>query len=421
MNLSDLNIKFDKSTLTNGSNLFVFSKKGAPITIRTIFWAGARFGKIQGISHFLEHMIVAGSKKYPTKDLLSARLENIGGSFGAYTDSDFLTIDINIADIQDLSVGLEILDEILHSPLFDDKTIENERKAILSEIGKKRFNPSQNIFDVSKRIFYQETVLKEPVLGTNDSISSITKNDLLESFEQLISRNKPTVIISGDVTSAEILPLLNLILKNNINKPKIPLEILPIINRKKIEIEKYEGEHSNIRVGFRVKFLNPKEERISQILATLLANSKSSILVNELRYRRGLVYDLGASVSFSIDRSIFTINSSTNPKNIQNVLDIIKDEISKVKEKGISQKQLDFLKNKLTKSKRFGLQTTQQIIDFHSQNIMINENNPILLDDMMSILEKITLEEVNLTIKDIFDFDNFFIAICGNVNEEDVK
>ncbi len=81
--LKDFGVKREERTLRNGCRVILYKKKNCPLFVKTCFLAGSRFnpeGK-DGLAHFVEHMLVAGTKKFRSKDLLSMFLERYGGSF----------------------------------------------------------------------------------------------------------------------------------------------------------------------------------------------------------------------------------------------------------------------------------------------------------------------------------------------------
>jgi len=420
MKLIDLNIIYKEVTLNNGTRLFLFNKKGSPITIRIVFWAGARFGEIPGLSHFTEHLLVSGTENYPTKDKLSARLENIGGYFSAKTGSDFLSFDINIADQQDLPVAFEIIDEILHKSKFEPNNIENERKAILSEISKKVFNPGQNIFDVFRKVLYQNTRLEQPVLGTPESVSAISNEDLTSYYKDNIFSTKPTIFIAGDFSEDEVVESLNNVLKNNTKIQEIPTAPLPSFFDKKVEIMKYDGEHLNARIGYRIGELTLKEKMTLLVIQTILSKGRSAILTNELRYKRGLLYEISSSLDFSIDRGYFSVNFSTNRKRVNEVFNIIKAELLKIKQYGISEEQLSFVKRKILKTIKFDLQTSHQIIEYFYEDLMLNDDNNASIDNWFDVLNNLSLDEINSVAKTNIDLEKMVIGICGSLEENEI-
>ena len=84
--LADLGVSLEKRTLKNGANLFLFQRKGMPIYLRTTFFAGSRFDSIPGTAHFLEHMLLVGTKKFPTKNSMTEYIQKVGGEFASLRD-----------------------------------------------------------------------------------------------------------------------------------------------------------------------------------------------------------------------------------------------------------------------------------------------------------------------------------------------
>jgi predicted Zn-dependent peptidase len=420
--LNELGIELYREKLTNGSSIFLYKRKGFPINIQIIFNAGARFGKKPGISHFLEHMLVAGSKKYPTKNALCVPLENIGGSIGATTSSEFLYMNINVADKEDIDIAIDVINESINNSLFDNKTIENERKAILSEIGNKKSNPTSNVWDIYKKVFFQDTILEYPILGTSELVSETTKEELVDEYIRLIKEGKPTLIVSGDIDIDLLKDKFDNIFSGTKDIFSSLIEkSLPIVKNKRIEIEKYTSDQIHMILGFRTSIHSNADNILGLLLSMLLAKGRTSILVSELRYKNGLVYNLNGSSNYLADYSTWLINTSANQKNVQKVIDIIFLEINKIKNKGITEDQLNFVRSKIIKSLKFSLQTSESLVNYNIFEVMMNQNNPDTLNDFVDNIEKVTIEDILKCAQKIFNKDNFFIALCGNVDEKEIK
>lgn len=103
LDFSDFGVKKTATTLKNGLRVVIFERKGAPIALRLCFLAGSRFdppGK-EGLSHFTEHLIISGTKSYPSKDKLAMSIEELGGTISAFTSSDVLGVEIELGDSSD--------------------------------------------------------------------------------------------------------------------------------------------------------------------------------------------------------------------------------------------------------------------------------------------------------------------------------
>lgn len=129
-----------------------------PVFARATFLSGSRFdhpGK-EGTSHFLEHMIVAGTKRFPSKDKLAAYIEQFGGGFSAFTGADSVSVNVAVGDPADLEKAFEVMHEILTESTFESSTVETERGSILRELGDKKSNPSEMVWEVYRKLFFRE-------------------------------------------------------------------------------------------------------------------------------------------------------------------------------------------------------------------------------------------------------------------------
>ena len=170
-----------------------------PIHFRAIFFSGSRFDDVPGTAHFFEHMMLAGTKKFPTKNLLADYIQKVGGDFGASTGNNLLRLNIDIPEASDLDTGIEVLSECLINPLLEDQAMENERNAILSELKSKKNNPKEYISDVQRRVSLQGTSAARSTLGDEASIKSITKNGLIDYKKKFINSGRVCFVVSGDV------------------------------------------------------------------------------------------------------------------------------------------------------------------------------------------------------------------------------
>lgn len=178
--------------LANGLRVVVFERPGTPVALSLRIHMGAGFdpkGK-DGLAHFCEHMLVSGTKKFPTKVLAAKFIERLGGRFWASTGFEDLGIYLMLGDPADIGSGIMLLGEFSAHSLFTDEIIETERGAILSELRIKQSNPKSMAMIRLHNLLYQGSPLDHTILGTKESLSSITKEDVVEYCkERLTAKN----------------------------------------------------------------------------------------------------------------------------------------------------------------------------------------------------------------------------------------
>ena len=172
-----------------------------PLAINVVFLSGSRFDKNgkEGTAHFLEHMITAGSSKFPSKDKLAAYIEQYGGIFGASTSDDTMNIRVSLGDPSDVSKAFDVLHEILLDPFFEEKILETERGSVLREIGETISNPQRLIWEIYDKLFFQGTEIGRPTAGSEDSIPLISKEDVSDFYKNNLVSGRMALVVSGGV------------------------------------------------------------------------------------------------------------------------------------------------------------------------------------------------------------------------------
>lgn len=412
-NFEDFGIKFERRNLKNGAWLFLFVKKNAPLYIRASINAGTRWNKIPGTAHFTEHMIVAGSKKFPSKDLLALQIEKVGGSFSAYTNMDRLWVNIQAPTKEDLPAVADILNEMLCNSLFNLQTIEKERGAIMSELGSRKSNPRSRAQDIFWTLAFQDTYMKYPNLGAEESIRQISSKDISEFYNKYFSNSRMTYIACGDIGINE----LKNELENSVNFSSRINNSFPEIPQVKrdacVVAEYFDSKETHLTFGFRVDTQSPEEMAALSVIRNLLVGGRASIFTTKLRYENGLVYGVDGFVYFPFGTGLFSISTSCSYDNSQKVINIICEELNKIFTNGINEETFNFIKNKIMKSKFIEMQTSDSWIIYNEQYLNTPAGAESNIIDFMNIIEKMTIEELNTVFKKYIKPESYYLAICG--------
>lgn len=403
------------------SNYHLFQKPGQPIHLRVSFLAGSRFDNIPGTAHFLEHLLLAGSQKYPNKRLLAETLENIGGSIGAFTTNDFLTIFLEFAEKKDWAFALSILDEVINQPLFEEQTIKTERGAILSEIQMRFHNRATRVIDISNTLIYQGTPCGKITIGDNKSVDNIKKSDLVNFYETIFKKNPVNWSVAGDVDEKELVKIIAKLYKPVSSFKQIITKEIPLVRKRTTYLENFEDNKADLCLSFRVPSAGSADIANLDIISSYLAKDRGCKLQDELRYKRGLVYSCRGDSYLSFDYGEWYLTTSCLANNAQKVIDIIIKEIKILKRQGIAQKDLCLIKNKLIKGNIIKLQTSKDWAESASHPGFVASPDKFLISTREKNIEKTTIESITQTAKKYFTKDNWFLVMCGPKSLSKIK
>ncbi len=390
----------------NIKKLHIINRKGSPIHMRFIFDAGSRYGEKTGLAHFAEHMIIAGTKKFPTKDSIVRFIDVTGGLVSCATNQDYLFVKIEIAEMSDFPIALEVIDQMIDSSLFDEKNIKSERGAILTEIQIKKSKPDAYVGDLSRELLHQGTTLARSTIGDEASLNSITREDLLRFKEKYIKLENATLIMTGDIEES--------IVRKNFRETvaeEPAAKALPIQQENKFLKETTGSQPAYFVYGTRLPVLSIKDRAAIVLATTYLTADRSGKLFEELRYKKGFIYNLRAHVVSLKDWAQITISSSTDSKNLDETLKIIEENIKKVCDNALSEDTLKYLKSKITKSYIINLQSSNSVVDYSQTGLMANE--PYSIDQYLETMSRLTSIEVKEIFSRLVDTKNFCLTVLG--------
>ncbi len=419
---SDFNVVRSEDFLENGIRVVLFKREGAPITTTAILKSGSRHDpeSMPGLSHFIEHMITNGSKVFPTKDLLAEHIESVGGVYRASTGQDSMIVDTEISDRADYSRVVDIFKATLCEPLMDIKVFENEKKVVVKEIKKSESNPSQIVIKTARQLFFYGTPLEHPVLGDEKAILDFKYEDVLDQHVKLFDKSRISIIVSGDIEMDMVIEKLNEIsfLEGNNFLPKA--DNLNFLNEKKIKSTFFDTTQTYIYFGVQAPASFTKDSLHLNILGSILAGGRNSRLTKKLRYEKGLVYNVGFGRIGGVKQGSWNIITDTTEDKVQEVIDEIISEISDIRNFGVKDSELEFVKNKRIKSLKRNMQTSNDWVDFHAIAEVFSEQT-YSINTYVEDIKNTTVEDIKKVIDKYLVDDKWKLALCGRIKEESVN
>jgi predicted Zn-dependent peptidase len=155
------------------------------------------------------------------------------------------------------------------------------------------------------------------------------------------------------------------------------------------------------------------------ILNTILGGNMSSRLFQEIREKRGLAYSVYSFLSSYLDTGLLGVYVATDSQNVNSVLETIQSEISKLKIGKLPESELAAAKDHLIGV----IYLASESADSRMMRLAKNEFNferYVSYDELMSNLERVTVDEVVEVASEIFRDDKIALATLGPLKEEDL-
>lgn len=381
--------------LNDGQIVIIKQVKNNPIvTIDTWVKTGSINENDQnnGVSHFLEHLFFKGTANHPTGDF-DKILESKGAQTNAATSKDFTHYYITIPS-KYFDLAMDLHADMLLNPQIPRKELEKERKVVMEEIAKDANNPNDKVYDNFNQMIYKTHPYKRKVIGTNEIIGKISREEILDYYNTHYGPQNMITIVIGDVDPQHALEKVKEDFKTaprkitrNINKPEKPL------TSKLTKIDYQPVQSGYLITGYRgVNALN-KDTYALDVLAAILGEGRSSILYQTIKEQKQLADSISASNSTFREDGFFAIKANFAPENSGKLQKAIFEEIAKVQKQGVTQEQLKLAKNLIERDTYFERESIENISSEIGYTTVLT-NNPKYYDEYLTNIKKVTALEV---------------------------
>lgn len=408
--------------LDDGQIVIIKQVKNNPIvTIDTWIKTGSINENEQnnGVSHFLEHLFFKGTESHPPGDF-DKILESKGAITNAATSKDFTHYYITIpSKYFDLAMDLHA-DMLLH-PLIPRKELEKERKVVMEEIAKDANNPNVKVYDNLTGMLYTAHPYRRKVLGTNEIIGKITREEILGYYNTHYGPQNMITIIIGDVSPEHALEKVKEDFKieprkivKNINKPEKPL------SSKHIKVDHQPVQGGYLLIGYRgTDALNTNTYALD-VLATILGEGRSSILYQTIKEQKRLAYSISANNMNFREDGIFMIDANFEPDNADKLQKAIFDEIAKIQKKGVTSEQLKLAKSIIERNTYYSRESISNISSEIGYTTVLT-GNPKYYDEYLNNIKKVTVQDVKKVAGIYLNENKSAVSIVLPENEKNVQ
>ncbi len=369
-----------------------------------------------GVSHFIEHMIFKGTRKR-TNLQIAKELDAIGGLSNAFTGKENTCFHSKVLakHFEDLS---DILTDIFLNSLFDPEEMERERMVILQEINMVEDSPEDLIHVIFNSVFWPDHPLGFPVLGTTRTVLNIKKQTITDYIKKFYTPERIIISAAGAVEHNRLVEQFRPFfeeLKPGGNYKRSKPSIASGIRCNEKDIEQV-----HICLGGEAPPVSDNKRFPASVLNTILGGNMSSRLFQEIREKMALAYSVYSFISAYRDAGIFGIYVASSPDNVNATLEIIKREITRIKQGDITQSDVDDAVGHLIGGLLLSCENTESIMMRIARNeFVFGEYRSI--DDIIKELRNVKASDVVDIANYSFKDENIVLASLGPLKESDIK
>lgn len=410
---------YRKDTLSNGIRVVSETlPKSRSVSIGVWVKVGSRHEPpaIGGISHFIEHMFFKGTGKRSAKDI-AIEMDSIGGEMNAFTSQETTTYYAKVVD-EHLPVVIEILADILLGAKFDPVEMEKERKVILEEIKGVEDTPDDYIHELFTNTVWPDNSLGRPILGTRETIKDLKHNDIVSYIDSYYHPKEIVISVAGNFEHARLIELLDLHFGKLARNGTAKKEVTPAFTRA-VSVKKKQLEQVQLCIGCKGLNYTHEDRFVISALNTVLGNSMSSRLFQEVREQNALAYSIYSYVTSYRDTGLLTVYAGTDPSNALEVVRLVVKEMKNIKEEGITPAEELRVKNQIKGSLILSLESSNS----HMSRLARQEiyfGKYLSMDDIIKGVDRVTAEQAQRLAQHLFTGENTSLTILGPLSKSDV-
>ncbi|KAB7708098.1 insulinase family protein [Bacillus aerolatus] len=356
--------------------------------------------KNNGISHFLEHMFFKGTETKSAKEIAES-FDSIGGQVNAFTSKEYTCYYAKVLDNY-AAYALETLADMFFNSTFVEEEMNKEKNVVSEEIKMYEDTPDDIVHDLLSKAVYKNHSLGYPILGTEETLASFTREGLKQYMHDMYTPDRVVISIAGNVND-ELIQQAAKLFGSYEGVSRLTNDIPPETFAEKVSRQK-ETEQAHLCLGFEGLPIGHKDIYSLIILNNILGGSMSSRLFQEVREQRGLAYSVFSYHSSFQDSGLMTIYGGTGASQLDELFETMQATFASLKTEGISEKELHNSKEQLKGSLMLSLESTNSRMSRNGKNELVLKKHRSL-DEIVSLIDQVTLESVNNLGEGIFSSD----------------
>jgi len=362
--------------------------------------AGSRdeVGPQHGTSHFLEHLLFKGSERLSAR-YISEALDAIGAQHNAFTSKEYTCYWARIR-ATDTPLAVDILSEMIQQPAFRQTEIDSERHVVLEEINMNEDDPSDVAHEQFVKAMWAGHPIQPAILGTRDSITSMTRDTIQTYWAERYTPSSVVIAAAGRVDHDDFVALVTKHFGSWEGvAPTRTLQALEV--RSAVNVVRRDTEQAHLVLGM-PGYVRDDDRRYAHLVVDhILGGGMSSRLFEEIREQRGLAYAVHSFRMPFVDTGASAIYVGTTPSQAAEVLKLVRSELAKLVESGITTEEMVRAKGHVKGSLALSLEDATSRMTRLGRSELVGLDH-ISVDEVVALVEAVTLDDALKVASDVY-------------------
>lgn len=355
-----------------------------------------------GAAHFLEHLLF---KSTPTRSAveIAQAVDAVGGELNAFTAREHTCYYAHVLDT-DLELAVDLVADVVLRGRCASDDVEVERDVVLEEIAMRDDDPEDTLGDVFLSAMFGDHPVGRPVIGSVESISTMTRTQLHSFHVRRYTPERMVVAVAGNVDHDQVVALV----KEHFG-PRLRTNRDPVAPRKgtgrvpgrpSLQLVNRDGEQTHVFLGVRTPGRHWNHRWALSVLNSALGGGLSSRLFQQIRETRGLAYSVYSSIDTFSDAGALSVYAACLPERFDEVTQVASDVLAEVARDGITEAECRIAKGSLRGGLVLGLEDSGSRMHRIGRS-ELNFGTHRSIDETLALIDAVNLEEVNAVAKQL--------------------
>ncbi|HHT67647.1 MAG TPA: insulinase family protein [Firmicutes bacterium] len=361
------------------------------VTLGAWFEVGSRHEQPSewGLSHFIEHMMFKGTEKYSARDIAEI-MDQRGGYLNAFTSKEQTCYYFKVLD-EHYETACELLQQMLLRSLFSPVDVAKERNVVLEELRMYEDTPEELVHDLFSETLWPTDPLGRNIIGSTSSISGFTSEMIRDYMARHYTADRLVIASAGNISHDKVVESFAKAFDS------LPGGLRPVLDKAVTRsgqglFQDKDIEQVHLCVGGPAPCRHDERRYALSLLDTMIGGGVSSLLFQELREERGLVYNSYSFTSLYDDVGAYGVYAGFNPQQWAQVWDVLRDVLDGIPQL-ITPEMLERAKSQMKGSLVLSMESTSNRMTRLVKGEM-DEGGIVTPEETMKRLEKVTYEEV---------------------------
>lgn len=389
------------------------------VTVSIYVGAGSRYEtpKINGVSHFLEHLFFGGTKRRPSSKEISEAIEGVGGYFNAYTSEDKTGFYAKVP-AQHAERAFDVLSDMLTGSVFDPSKIDRERGVVTEEINLYNDDPGKQIQELFPAVMWPDQPLGMTVLGPKEVIARLSREEILAYIERQYRAENMVISVAGAIEPSEACRLGQQYFGGLPSGPGGAAEPAREVPGARVQALDRAIDQNHFMMGVYAPSLTREERFAARIISSVLGEGMSSRLFLKVREQKGLAYSVRSFYDGLIDTGAINVKAGVNVDKADLAIRAVLEEFEELCSSPIPQEEFDKARESIKGNLVVSIEETSAVSDWLGGQLVLL-GRLITLEELLEAYDRVDRDATYALAQELFRRENLKVTAIGPGQSEE--